>query len=118
MKKGFFLFEALFACVLISFLVGTFLQHHAQWFRSHKKSLDRSKALAHLMAHIEQSEKPSNLPLEGYKITLKKISVPAPTSSDGQHYAPAQCTELIISWDDSIAGSSQIGIVLGDYHEG
>jgi Tfp pilus assembly protein PilV len=99
MKKGFFLLEALLACVLISLLVGSIMHYHAQWSLCHKKSLDRSKALAQLMTFIEQRAEQLSAKSDGYEITQKKVSVPAPMSSDGDQYPPAQCTEITISWN-------------------
>ena len=99
MKKGFFLLEALLACVLISLLAGSILHYHTQWTLCHKKSLDRSKAVAKLVTFIEQRGMQSNAQLDGYLITQKKVAVQAPVSSDGDHYPSAQCTQITISWD-------------------
>jgi hypothetical protein len=112
MKKGFFLLEALLACVLISLLVGAIMHYHAQWSLCHKKSLDRAKALVMLMTVIEQRQEQSKAKLEGYTIIQKKISVPAPQSSDGNRYPQAQCTQITAVWD-----TGAMSVVVGGYDE-
>jgi len=101
MKKGFFLLEALLACVLLSLLVGSIIHHYAQWARSYKNALDRSKALAALVMRIEhhaESYPESDL----YVITHKKITIPAPESSFALIptiiLPQAQCMEIKVSW--------------------
>lgn len=108
MKKGFFLLEALLACVLISLLAGSILHYHAQWSLCYKKSLDRSKAVAALMTYLEQREKHSIT--DGYTITQKKIAVAAPASFDGDQYPPVECIEVTISWD-----TGTISVITGGF---
>lgn len=108
MKKGFFLLEALLACVLISLLAGSIIHYHAQWSLCHKKSLDKSKALAELMACIERKKVFSGH--DEYLITQKKVTVSAPISSDGDQYPPAECAEITISWH-----TGAISIIAGGF---
>lgn len=82
------------------------MHYHAQWTLCHKKSLDKSKALAALITYIEQRESK----IEGYTIAQKNIVVPAPISSDGDQYPPAQCTEITISWD-----TGTISVIAGGF---
>lgn len=113
MKKGFFLLEALLACTLILLLVGAIMHHHAQWSLCYKRSMDRDKALAELSNFIEQGETTSY----DYIITQKTLSVPAPESTNGMHYPPAECTQVTVSWRDTDGGPCAISIVVGTHEE-
>ncbi len=109
MKKGFFLIEALLACVLIALLVGATIHYHAQWTRAYKESLDREKALAVLMARIEQGSISSS----DYAITKKTITVPASESIDMQIVEPAECTQITVSWRNGIGESRAMSAIIG-----
>lgn len=117
MKKGFFLLEALLACVLISLLAGAMVHYHAQWSVCHKKSLELGKALVMLITLVEQRGSQANVSSNDYIITKKKMSVPAPISSDAHlselTYPPAHYTEITVSWSDVIGGSRAISAVIG-----
>ena len=114
MKKGFFLLEALLACVLIALLVGAIMHYHAQWSLCYKRSLDRSKALAKLMAHIEQrkSFNQRDVIADECKISIKNVSIPVSVSSDGRYYPPAHCMQISLSWNDPVQGTCEMSAIM------
>lgn len=109
MKKGFFLMEALLSCVLISLLAGSIVHYNAQWSLSHKKCIDKSKAVQFITAYLEQERE--YVSTDGYTIIAKKISIPAPVSSDRDQYPGWECTEITIA-----SGTDTMSVIAGDRH--
>jgi hypothetical protein len=119
MKKGFFLLEALLACVLLSLLVGSVMHHYAQWSCSYRIALQRGNALAALMMLIEQGVH-SCPESESYTITTKKISVTSPTLSmqtvPSIECPPPHCFEMIASWDKNVDATPIVSLIFGSTH--
>lgn len=116
MKKGFFLLEALLACVLLSLLVGSLVHHYAQWSWSYKHAIGRSKALDELMKYIEL--RLTSSPEKNLNITTKNITMPAPHSSVPTFICPpAQCMEITASWRDDLDESTAMSVIVGGHYE-
>jgi Tfp pilus assembly protein PilV len=119
MKKGFFLLEALLACVLLTVLVGSVMHHYAQWSCSYRNALQRGKALAALMMLVEQRVQ-SCPESEPYTITTKKLSIDPPTIS--MHTIPRiecsspQCVEIAAAWHDEGYSAPTVSLVVGRMH--
>jgi len=119
MKKGFFLLEALLACMLISLLVGSVVHHYAQWARSYKNAVARANGLAALMTLVEQPTTSSS-ESDTYIITKKKIPIDAPDGA--QLLMPIivcpspQCVEITASLRGDAHDPVAISVIQGGIH--
>jgi hypothetical protein len=117
MKQGFFLLEALCACLVLFLLAGSTIHHYGQWTRSHRSVIHRKNALVVLTTILEQGTKESAKP-ENYTYSEQSLACSEPSSSlilpSSVSYPRVQCREITLSWQEEGRGIQSLSIVAGD----